>query len=246
MTKLTTIPRLLSPLRRGTLKRNKVKSTVELSPPLALLRQWQSDRLASTHQDLLESQEYEAACRFFLDDIYAPRDFSQRDEDLMQVNTMLKPVMPRPMYRTLIKVIALNELTTNLDNELLHLLTHELGMTDELTAEMYAEAYRRCDNYDERVAQIDLIVDVGRLVNRLLRLPFISLSLRLAHGPAHWAGWKELQDFLEHGFAAFKKMDDVSFFLKLLAYREKMILDKIYAHDPLPFSTDDGRSAVFD
>ncbi|KAA3663148.1 MAG: hypothetical protein DWQ04_11480 [Chloroflexi bacterium] len=202
---------------------------------LLVLRQWQTERLTSSHQDLLDSREYGPACNFFLTDVYAPRDFSQRDEDILHVYHAMKRIMPAPIMRTLNLVISLNELTAQLDQKLVQVMVEKLQFTDQVTVEMYAEGYRLCDNYDERVKQIDLIGAVGRSVNKLVRLPLIGFSLRLAHAPAHLSGWADLQGFLERGFAAFKRMKRVDPFLKIIEQREKQILDQIYAGEKEPF-----------
>ena len=44
----------------------------------AELRVWQAARLERTHSDLLASPRYRAATRFFLDELYGSKDFSQR------------------------------------------------------------------------------------------------------------------------------------------------------------------------
>ncbi len=226
-------PNSLIPRRRH---RAHLPMSSEMAETLLLLRRWQSDRLKNTHQDLLDSPDFGPACNFFLTDVYAPRDFSQRDEDILHVYQAMKRIMPAPIMRTLNLVIALNDLTTQLDQKLLQVMVEELQFTDQVTVEMYAEGYRRCDNYDERVKQIDLIVAVGRSVNKLVRLPLIGFSLRLAHAPAHLSGWAELQGFLERGFAAFKQMKRVDPFLKMIEQREKQILDQIYAGEEEPFA----------
>ncbi|MCA9930695.1 MAG: hypothetical protein KC419_19555 [Anaerolineales bacterium] len=202
---------------------------------LATLRTWQSERLAVTHQDLLRHKQFGPACRFFLTDVYAPQDFSERDEDILHVYQAMKRIMPAPIMRTLNLVIALNELTNQLDNQLVQVMVDDLQLTDAITSEMYAEAYRICDNYADRVRQINLIVDVGGSVNKLVRLPFVGLTLRLAHTPAHLSGWAELQNFLERGFEAFKHMKNADPFLETISQREKKILDQIYAGDAEPF-----------
>lgn len=207
----------------------------EMLSTLLVLRQWQTERLTSSHQDLLDSREYGPACNFFLTDVYAPRDFSQRDEDILHVYHAMKRIMPAPIMRTLNLVISLNELTAQLDQKLVQVMVEKLQFTDQVTVEMYAEGYRLCDNYDERVKQIDLIGAVGRSVNKLVRLPLIGFSLRLAHAPAHLSGWADLQGFLERGFAAFKRMKRVDPFLKIIEQREKQILDQIYAGEKEPF-----------
>jgi hypothetical protein len=133
-----------------------------LDPQLGLLRQWQASRLARTYSDLLASPDYGDACHFFLSDVYGPRDFSQRDQDIMQVYRSMERFLPACIVQVLKLVIKLNDLTLNLDDTLLHVLVEDLNVTDSITPKLYAEAYRRCHNYDERVQQIDLVIEVGQ------------------------------------------------------------------------------------
>lgn len=206
-----------------------------LSPAMTLLRTWQMERLQRTHADLLLSERYGPASRFFLSDIYAPRDFSQRDRDVEHIYAVMSRYLPLKMLDTLRLVIVLNDLTNALDNRLVEVLTTQLGMTTHLTAEMYAEGYRRCDNYAERRQQITLLTTVGEGVNKLVHRPFVSALLRLAHGPAHRHGWGDLQGFLERGFSAFQAMQDATPFLAIIERREWLILDRIFASHPTPF-----------
>jgi hypothetical protein len=219
-------PQSLIPSRKQTQRNAKNRSFPQ---ELLLLRAWQSRRLAATYQDLLQHKQFGPACRFFLTDVYAPQDFSDRDEDILHVYQAMKRIMPASIMRTLKLVIMLNELTSRLDNQLVQVMVDELQLTDKITAVMYAAAYRLCDNYDERLQQIELIVAVGQSVNRLVRLPFVGLTLRLLHTPAHLSGWAELQSFLERGFAAFKQIKNADPFLEIISQREKKILKQIYA-----------------
>ena len=66
----------------------------ELPAEIALLRRFQSQRLARTHADLLSSQRYRPAAQFFLNDVYAPRDFSQRDADMQRFYEGVRKVLP--------------------------------------------------------------------------------------------------------------------------------------------------------
>lgn len=223
----------LNPSRAGT---RPLVETTGLSPEMALLRTWQMERLKRTHADLLASELYGQACQFFLNDIYAPRDFSQRDRDVEHVYAVMSRYLPLKMLQILEQVIELNDLTNALDTALLKVLVGELGMTTELTAAMYAEGYRRCDNYAIRRQQIDQLVEVGQGVNKLVHRPLVGGLLKLAHGPAHRAGWSELQDFLEGGFAAFRVMDDATPFLDIVTQRERLILDRIFAGETEPFA----------
>jgi hypothetical protein len=67
-------------------------------------------------------------------------------------------------------------------------------------------------------------------------LPIIGLALKIVRGPAHQMGWVEVQDFLERGYDAFKRMRDVPKFVSLVEQREKRILDQIYARHADPFA----------
>lgn len=206
-----------------------------LPPEIKLLREWQSTRLSWTHRDLLEHPRFRPATLFFLSDVYAPRDFSQRNFDIQKAYDAMRKAVPERVVHTLAETIELHQFTDELDAKLVSALYGTLGVIDIITPELYAEAYRICDNYDDRVRQIDMIAAIGRSVDRIVRLPFIGLTLRLAHTPAHLAGWHELQGFLERGFSAFKHMKGAEEFLTLIGKREKSILDKIFASHPDPF-----------
>jgi len=206
-----------------------------LSPHMALLRAWQARRLARTYADFLADERYAPACRFFLDDIYAPRDFSQRNQDIIRLHDFMMRFIPARALKTLTLAIELNNMTEALDQKLLDVLVNTLGITDSITPGQYAEAYRLCDNYDDRVRQIEMIVAIGRDLERLVTHRVIGWTLRLARGPANRAGWHELQGFLERGYAAFRHMGNADKFLDAIHDRETLILDNIYHNVPDPF-----------
>ncbi|MCO6451626.1 MAG: hypothetical protein J5I90_12640 [Caldilineales bacterium] len=229
--------RLLAQLRRREEMSHRHVAGSGLAPEMALLRTWQSQRLTTTHADLLQSERYGPACRFFLDDIYAPRDFSQRNHDAERIHDFMMRFLPASTLRTLTLAIELNNFTDDLDEQLLVAMIDQLGLTDAITAEMYAEGYRICDNYEERAAQIRMVTEIGHGLQRLVRIPLVGWTLRLARGPAHRGGWYELQGFLERGFAAFKHMGGgVNGFLRTVESREMRILDQIFTEGPDPFS----------
>jgi hypothetical protein len=228
--------RLLSDLEHRDELQHQPVAAVALDPQLAVLRTWQSQRLAQTYADLLADPHSGPACRFFLSDIYAPRDFSQRNHDIARINAFLARVLPSHVLRLLSEVIELNLLTNALDNALCRVLVNQLGVTKSITPEQYAAGYRLCDNYDERVRQIDLTTQVFRRVDVGARLAGVSLALKLARGPARRAGWGELYDFLVRGYAAFKQLRDIPSFIGTIDKRERRILDQIFAGNPEPFT----------
>ncbi len=208
----------------------------ELLPEIVLLRAFQTRRLATTHADLLAHPRYRPAAQFFLTDVYAPRDFSQRDADLQRFYEGVRRVLPERAVTILADVIALANLTDELDGRLARALVDELGVTDDITPQQYAAGYRLCDNYDDRRQQIKLIGDIDRGIDRLIHIPFVAIALRLAHAPAVLAGWGELQHYLEKGFSAFKHMKGADEFLATVDRREMAILDRIFAAHPEPFN----------
>ncbi len=227
--------RLLYHLKKNLNNSHHEQPGKSLPPAMALLRRWQADRLARTHADLLASDEFGAACRFFLSDIYAPRDFTQRDADVERMHRFMLKLLPAKMLRPLTRAIELNTMTHQLDAALLDALVSRLGVTTAISEAQYAEGYRLCDNYDARVAQIDMVSDIGRDLSRIAHLPFIATTVRLIRRPATQAGWHELQSFLERGLAAFKRMRHTSNFLSTIQNRERQILDRIFAGHPHPF-----------
>ena len=226
------------------LKRHSVEAK-PLDPKLALLRAWQAQRLTRTYADLLANPRYRPACLFFLNEIYAPRDFSQRDRDVETVHDALKHILPDSLIHPLATTVELHHLSEALDQRMIDVLTGQLGVTESITTALYVEAYRICDNYDERVRQIDLVHQIGSRLDGVVRSPLAGAMLAVSKGPARRAGWGELTDFLENGYRAFKHMRGARTFLDTVREREQRILDRIYASDPDPFGfgSDDAPSA---
>jgi hypothetical protein len=207
----------------------------KLDPMEISLRIWQSNRLQRTYADLLQQTRYRLAGLFFLNDIYAARDFSQRDHDMEQMYAFTRRFIPDLFLRPLSLTVELNFLTIKLDRQLIDAMVNQLGLTVTITEELYAEGYRVCDNYDERLHQINLIYDIGVYLDKVVNAPFSGSLLRISKAPARQAGWGELVEFLEHGYVAFKRLHGATDFLNTVRNRETGILDRIYESDPDPF-----------
>jgi len=203
---------------------------------LMVLRAWQHERLSRTHADLLRHPDYGPSCRFFLSDLYAPQDFSQRDHDIETIYQLMSRFLPNFLITLVRQAVELNDLTKSLDHTLNEAIFKELGVADIITSEIYAQGYHICNNYDKRVYQIQLLGDVGKKVALGTRIPFVGLSLRLARGPANNAGWHELQSFLERGYTAFKRMPSAQKFLSTIQRRELQILNNIFSNKEDPFN----------
>ena len=210
-------------------------SGTSLDPKVAMLRAWQSRRLARTYQDLLADERHRPACEFFLDDIYGPYDFSQRDHDIEQMYAFTRRFVPDSMLRPLAVTVELHQLSETLDRQLLDVLLDPLGVVDTITPELYAEGYRLCDNYATRVYQIELIEQVCERIDGIVRNPLTGPTLSLAKRPLRSSGHVALVDFLERGYTGFKHMQGSQHFRATIRQRELSLLDRMYAGEANPF-----------
>ncbi|MBV6474780.1 MAG: hypothetical protein MOGDAGHF_00268 [Rhodocyclaceae bacterium] len=198
------------------------------------LRGWQADRLAATYRDLLDSERYRAAARFFLTDLYGPKDFSERDHEVERILPTMSATLPAAGIRTIALAIEVDALSEELDAAMVAELRRARAMA-KITGKAYAEAYRRCGRRDHRELQLRLIGEIGEALAALVRKPLVHAALRLMRGPAKLAGLAELHAFLEDGYNAFHKMDDPEEFLETIATREAVILRQLFDGAPQPF-----------
>ena len=191
------------------------------------LAAFQSRRLAGTYSDLRQSPRYRDAVDFFLADLYGPHDLSGRDEQIIRALDKLKRFLPTAALEALVRAFELHVLTMELDTATATELKEPAGPD----AAAYAAAYRAAGRPAERELQIRLVGDIGALLDSVAHRPEVGLAIRLARGPAHAAGYGELQDFLERGYKAFRRMDGASEFLASIDQRERDLMRRLFAGD---------------
>jgi len=202
-------------------------ATPEMAQRLTDLRAWQSDRLAKTYEDLRRDPRCTAAVHFFLTDLYGPQDFMRRDDDFARAWGRLKRGLPDAALEVLGHALELQVLSAELDQAMVARLTE-----GPLTGLSYANAYRAVGRADARQRQIDLVTGIGADLGRLVAFPLVCLALRAAHVPAHLAGFGALQDFLERGFEAFRKMGEPEVLLEAIRLRETALMHRLFeAHE---------------
>ena len=230
-------------LRRHLARAKGLRAAANAGPRMAQdrlrLRTWQADRLAATYRDLLDSARYHDAARFFLTDLYGPKDFSERDHEVERILPTLAATLPASGIRTIALAVEVDALSEELDAALIVEL-RRAGAMDALDAAAYARAYPRAGHRQERERQLQLIGEVGEALAALTRKPLVSAALRLMRAPARLAGLSELHAFLDHGYRAFRKMGDPAQFLATIHDRERTILERLYAGAAQPFEAQDG------
>lgn len=206
-----------------------------LRAQITQLESWQSERLLETHQDLHDNAAYSPGLMFLLEDLYSPKDFTQRDHDIDRIFPMMVKLLPGNLLYTVANLIELNLLTQKLDLSLAKVLFEDMKV-EEVTKEAYSEAYRICNNKKERLHQIQLIANIGDDLDRYVHSKFLNFTLKMTKRPAEMAGVGALHDFLFRGFTAFKRMESVDKLLEQLITRETDILNRIYDGSTSPFA----------
>lgn len=193
------------------------------------LKEWQAARLARSYADLLASKRHKPAAEFFLSDLYGPKDFRTRDEELARVVPVMVHVLPARALLTLLEAVKMDTLSESLDTAMV-LALRKLGQSKRIDWPAYVAAYRTCGRKKDRELQITLIDQIGRTLDRLTRMPLIHFSLKLMSGPAHLAGLGALHSFLQRGFDAFSFMKGADEFLEIVIERETALMKELFAN----------------
>lgn len=181
-----------------------------LKVALTAIKSLQSLRFAGTYADLLHSAEYGAAARFFLEDLYSDKDYSQRDAQFSRIAGALQRLFPQQVIATAVALAQLHLLTEELDWQMASQWVPRTGdgaavSVNELAAR-YVTCWRSVGRDTDRRRQLEVVLTVGKDLDRLTRTPGLRLMLRMMRGPARAAGLGSLQDFLETGFDTFAQM----------------------------------------
>ena len=211
------------------------------SPPLeravATLKRYQQARFARTHADLLAHPRFGRAANFFLNELYGPQDFTQRDAQFSRIVPALVRLFPQDIVATVESLAQVHALSERLDSAMgLHLV--QLG-DDAPDRARYVGGWQATGEPAARARQIELVMTVGRALDRHTRSFMLRTSLKAMRGPARAAGMSALQSFLEAGFDAFGAMGGARDFLAAIETRESALARRLYE----PRAIDDARSA---
>lgn len=189
-----------------------------LAERVAAVKQFQHARFARTYADLLADARYAKAAAFFLEDLYGPADFTERDGQFLRVVPALVRLFPKDILATVSELGALHALSERLDTAMAKALPHP--RPDGFG---YAQAWRTVGEAPARERQIALMVAVGSALDRYTRNALLRQTLRVMRGPAQAAGLGALQQFLERGFDTFRGMGGAQEFLATISRRERAL-----------------------
>jgi hypothetical protein len=193
------------------------------------LKRYQQLRFEKTYADLLIHPRFAGASRFFLDDLYGPNDFTQRDAQFARIVPALVRLFPAEVVTTVATLSALHALSEQLDSE----MARNIGVVP-LTASAYIDAWRATGQSANRERQIHLMLEVGHALDVYTHRPLLRHSLRAMRIPARAAGMAALQSFLERGFETFRALNGAGEFLSQIGERERAVAAGLFGNPAVP------------
>jgi hypothetical protein len=146
------------------------------------VKRYQQRRFELTYADLLTHPRYAGASNFFLDELYGPSDFTQRDAQFARIVPALVRLFPAEVVGTVQSLAALHALSEQLDSRMGRAVADE-----RVDAARYAKAWQQCGDAPARERQIVLLTQVGHALDALTRNPLLRHSLRLMREPGRVA-----------------------------------------------------------
>jgi hypothetical protein len=212
-------------------ERDTARADAQASADRLTVRNYQQLRMASTHAELLRSERYGPAAKFFLTELYSTADLTQRDSDIERVIRVLVKFMPDKALATLCAALEMDALSEKLDGLLARAAREAQGDARplRLDGKRYADAYRAVGQIEARENQIELTHKIGLALDKLSRMPLLLSLLKLMRAPAHAARVSELHNFLENGYAAFAHMKGGKEFIERIVAKERAVHERLIA-----------------
>jgi hypothetical protein len=210
---------------------------------------FQASRFSGTYADVLQHPEhdYAKAAQFFLTKLYSPADHSDRDAQFAKIAGAIEKLFPAKVGTLAVRLAQLHALTEELDLTLAGAwassatdknlaMPIEAGLViHKSMVKGYVQAWRHMGRHDDRQRQLATVLDIGRELGNLTRMPGLRHLLRMMRGPARSANLASLQLFLEQGFDTFSALSQtqggVRGFLELIAVREAALLNQLFDAD---------------
>jgi hypothetical protein len=187
-----------------------------------------SARMFSTYADLRLQRRYAAAVDFLIDDLFGPNSLCYRELGLQKAEATMLRILPEGLLKAVAQAVEFSVLTMRLDLEVARNLDGMDASADApddavlcaaLCATAAKEDYRR---------QVGLVLEIGAEIESIVHKPFVTLGLKMCRQPARVMGLGELQDYLERGVAAFKKMQGSAEFFRTFEQRETAYLQSVF------------------
>lgn len=210
-----------------------------LNQALKDVKHLQALRFEGSYQDLLGHPVFAPSARFFLEELYSDKDYSQRDAQFVRIADALDRTFPASVLATVLALTTLHQQTEELDMALALAWRQADHLPD---AARYVAAWRKVGQRTARNWQLATVLDVGQTLGQLTRKPGLRLLLKMMRRPAELAGLGALHGFLEAGFDHFSSMarqnNAVDHFLRTIRTRESSWIDLLFDGNPVTCETE--------
>jgi hypothetical protein len=229
-------PSILRDLQAVADERARRAADPALSARVGAIKRYQHARFQRSYADLLGDSRYADAARFFLDDLYGPSDYTERDAQFARIVPALARLFPPALLATVAQLTELHALSERFDSAM---GTAHAG--EHVSPASYRQAWQAAGDREGRLRQIDLMLAVGRALDGYTRNPVLRHSLKLMRGPARAAGLGALQTLLERGFDTFRALEGAGPFLDTITQRERALALRLFDDTPqaIPLAPDD-------
>ena len=219
-------------------------SQPDLKAAVRSVKRVQCRRFERSYADMLTHIDWADAARFFLDELYADRDFSLRDAQFERIAPRIGQFFPSSVAAIATLLAQLHALSEQLDHAvgiamLGHAATNSVALSalpesaiDQFISTHYVNAWRSVGHTEARQSQLRMVLELGRGLARITRMPGLHVMLRLMRKPARGAGLEQLQHFLERGLEIFSTLQNssagVTPFLHSIEQREVAWITRLF------------------
>ena len=188
---------------------------------------WQLDYLLTYFDELRADTGYEAALNFVVSEL-AGVSVSERDRQLARAAPAVTSLMPLGALQTLARAATLNARTLEINLGICRELQSNGMLPAKISESDYFAACRRASNYEECMEFLHVAIDLGRALGPTVKHRLIGVTLKAMNVPAHATGFGDLQTFFEKGYATFRDIPDLEFFLAHTEEKMSMVFGRIY------------------
>ncbi|GIX21654.1 MAG: hypothetical protein KatS3mg121_0437 [Gammaproteobacteria bacterium] len=178
-------------------------------------RRFEVEQMRARYADLARDPLCRPAVEFLIDELYGNPAPLRLAEQLERARGPMETLLPAKVRHTVGAALAFLAAKLERDAKIVERAARFGGERpdwDALRRAVYdAESWR---------AHTEAAVAVGREIDRLVHKPLIGVALRACAAPARRMGLGYLQDFLERGYAAFRRLGDAAPFLARFRERE--------------------------
>lgn len=193
------------------------------------IKEFQIEKLKTTHNDFLTSPNTKEATKFFLNELYNTKDLTERDKQTEKLIPFILKMFPEQTLQIIAKAFILDALTEKMDTEMAKAIIADKLIQKNITEDQYKKYYLKTSSIEDRENQIKLVQEIGLELCKVVKLPLISQVLKAMRLPAKLAKLMDIHNFLENGFNTFKNTHQPEHFVKSIYEREMKILKEYYS-----------------